>query len=426
MWIEKYKPKTLDNLIGHYKAIRLLDEWYSKFKDKKDSRNIIVISGDSGIGKTLLIDLFLKKYKFNKTSINSNEVINKLKYNLLKHLEYKNILEILENKKIALVVDELDIFKEKTYVNDLIKMILKHNKNKVVFLITKTLNKTVLNNKKILLLELNVPSFNDVNIYINNILRKEKFLIEYKVLKNIYDKLSGDIRGIIILIYEMYMNDDKYIEKNLLLKKYFRLWKFKDNKIKLIYSKKSIIKKLDINSKIQDVNYKYFDILNKFIYEKIKTEDINTILWDSSFVPLTLYDNFNLLKPHFNHYTKCMKEFNYANYFNDKTFQSTYNFTEYNLIYMTSYFNYYITLNKPSTYKLKHSILLNKLNKIKLNNKLNNIIYTQLPHTNNILFELHNVSNKIDKKNKNELKNTELKTLFGDKVDYNKFIKLYS
>ena len=62
MWIDKYKPNDFKNFIGHYKSIRILNEWYVNYCNKKDSRNVIVVLGNTGIGKTLLVDLFIKKY----------------------------------------------------------------------------------------------------------------------------------------------------------------------------------------------------------------------------------------------------------------------------------------------------------------------------------------------------------------------------
>ena len=426
MWIDKYKPNNFNNYIGNYKSIRLLNEWYSNYCNGKDSRNVIVVLGNTGIGKTLLVDLFIKKYKFHKTCIYSNTTFSKIKLNLLKHLEFKNILEILQNKKIALVIDDLDIFKEKTYLNELIKLILKNNKKKIVFLISKVFNKTILTNKKILLLELFKPTFCDVKLYINNILDKENYNIEYKQLKYVYEKLSGDVRAIITLIYEMYINNNDIYNNTKYLKKYFNLWKFTGNKTKIIYSKKILDNKLDINSKIKDINYKYNDILDIFINKKVNICDINNILCNSTFVPLTLYDNFNLLKPDFNKYTNCMKDFNYANYFNHNTFQYVYDFNELNLIYMTGKFNYYITQTKLYTYRLKHSILLNNLNKIKTCDNFNTLMYRELLYSNNLLYELNKVFTKIDKKNKNNEKIINYQNFFNNhKIDFNKFIKLF-
>jgi len=55
VWVDKYKPKSLDDIIGHEKII-------NNFKKLSNHSNIpnIIITGISGIGKTTSILCFLK------------------------------------------------------------------------------------------------------------------------------------------------------------------------------------------------------------------------------------------------------------------------------------------------------------------------------------------------------------------------------
>ena len=62
LWINKWKPTDVNDVVGNKQAISKIDEWLSKFD--KHNNNSIIISGSHGIGKTLIIELLLKKYNF--------------------------------------------------------------------------------------------------------------------------------------------------------------------------------------------------------------------------------------------------------------------------------------------------------------------------------------------------------------------------
>ena len=62
LWINKWTPKCIDDIIGNKQAIKNIDNWLSKFDSTKV--NNLIISGNHGIGKSLAIKLLLKKYNF--------------------------------------------------------------------------------------------------------------------------------------------------------------------------------------------------------------------------------------------------------------------------------------------------------------------------------------------------------------------------
>ena len=59
MWLNKYKPEILDEFVGNRNIVYRLNKWY-----KEDEGNIVIINGQTGIGKTLLSELFLKENNF--------------------------------------------------------------------------------------------------------------------------------------------------------------------------------------------------------------------------------------------------------------------------------------------------------------------------------------------------------------------------
>ncbi|TKY55933.1 Cell cycle checkpoint protein RAD17 [Spatholobus suberectus] len=58
LWVDKYKPRTLDELAVHKKKVEEVKTWYEeRFKPSKGvySNNVLVISGQAGVGKSAAI-----------------------------------------------------------------------------------------------------------------------------------------------------------------------------------------------------------------------------------------------------------------------------------------------------------------------------------------------------------------------------------
>ena len=62
LWTNKYKPSNINDIIGNKLSITKIDEWLEKFSTHNN--NAIIISGSHGIGKTLSVELLLKKYNY--------------------------------------------------------------------------------------------------------------------------------------------------------------------------------------------------------------------------------------------------------------------------------------------------------------------------------------------------------------------------
>ena len=58
LWINKWRPTNINDIIGNKCNIRKLDNWISNFD--KDPDNSIIINGKHGIGKTLNIIINIK------------------------------------------------------------------------------------------------------------------------------------------------------------------------------------------------------------------------------------------------------------------------------------------------------------------------------------------------------------------------------
>ena len=75
-YIDKYTPKTLDEVVGHQKEISIIRNWIKNFKENKitseNFKNGLLLSGPPGIGKTLISHLLYKEFNFDILELNSS------------------------------------------------------------------------------------------------------------------------------------------------------------------------------------------------------------------------------------------------------------------------------------------------------------------------------------------------------------------
>lgn len=135
LWINKYKPSNINNVIGNTSAINLIKSWLNNINNHSQS---IIITGNQGIGKTHIIKLILEEYNYiiriiNPSDIKDHRILDDFNdyYNHKNSIYSKiNFNNNNMNRKIALVFDEIEnitLNSEKKYVMNIYK---ENNKSK--------------------------------------------------------------------------------------------------------------------------------------------------------------------------------------------------------------------------------------------------------------------------------------------------------
>ena len=67
LWLDKYSPKNLSEIIGHSDAIIKIKKWITNFASEPNIMNgglgsSIIISGIHGIGKSITIKMIFKHF----------------------------------------------------------------------------------------------------------------------------------------------------------------------------------------------------------------------------------------------------------------------------------------------------------------------------------------------------------------------------
>ena len=272
-WINKYRPKSVKEIIGNKSNIEKIDKWI-----KSEKKNMsLVVSGYHGIGKNLIIRKILEKnkYKFKWLDYKDEKAKN-LFEDLVNCFTGEN-LRLMNSKKDKFVlvindVDKITLKNEKSRIKDLVK--LNHVKRyfPIIFISSLLHNKLLID-----ILEfgddikLKQPTNLELLNFLNTIIKNENINIkDEKVKSKILKFCQNDIRRLILILYDLKNSFDFSDEINIDEIKYFinnSEKKCKD--ISLFESSKSLI------NKYSNIN----DSLSMYRIDKV-------------LVPLTIHENF--------------------------------------------------------------------------------------------------------------------------------------
>jgi len=219
LWTDKYKPKSLNEMIGNSMKLKMIDDWFKNFKEPK-AKKILLLSGPPGIGKTTAANLALKEYgyniiEFNASSIrgpkNIRDIFNKV-------LGYKSVVDMFKGGTMptGIVMDEIDtlcVGGDKGGMTEFLS-IIKGRKNKNEFNINNPIICTYnefsdkkLTELKNLSVEIKMtkPNNNNMMEIIEKIEKNENLDIEDDAKIILIKHAMGDIRRLINILYNIFI-----------------------------------------------------------------------------------------------------------------------------------------------------------------------------------------------------------------------------
>jgi DNA polymerase III delta prime subunit len=273
LWVRKYSPKVLDDILGNNKIIELSKVWLNKLKKNKHICNYLFFTGTTGIGKTITASLLLEEYGYDVHEYNSSnhEKVNDFKETLKNLSKNTNVLQLmnLKKQKPAVIIDEVcNTYKNKIY--DLLNFISKnkqYQKIPIIIICDLSLEKKfkpfIKDNN---FFEFKKPTKKFLNQKVFEICEAEKMSIDESILEKLYDFTSFDYRQMIIVLEE--------------LKDYPTI----NNKVLDIYINKS-------QKKIK--NLTLFENVNYLLYNKLDINECYQIYENDKYlIPMMIFDNF--------------------------------------------------------------------------------------------------------------------------------------
>ncbi|MDD3263518.1 MAG: AAA family ATPase [Candidatus Nanoarchaeia archaeon] len=203
----------------HFKKLKLFIENY-----KKSSKEIIMIYGPSGVGKTFLVHYLAKKYNMELYEINPSNSLNKNDIHKTLEQAIKQI-SLFGNDKL-IFIDEIDNFSsryDRGYLQEILK--ISKDSNFPIIVTVNDLYNTKLSTfrAKVEKCEIQVPNKITLNKIVKKIEEKNDFKLPENVKESLISKSQGDIRALMTDIFVFYCFKDEESEYDEILKDFFEL-----------------------------------------------------------------------------------------------------------------------------------------------------------------------------------------------------------
>jgi len=237
LWLNKYKPTKFDDFINLNKEIRTIRKWLKCFharKGTKDFKNCLLLSGATGVGKTVLIETLLREENYNTLHFDAstNSSCSTIEHKINTAMGNNNILSYMSGiDRTAILIDELDVIDSRrefgsskileflTYEQRIFYKGKNISQPKKKFIINKVPIICISNGKHTKKLKTNSlfisilpPSDNDLTVLINRIMVCENFTLNQSIVQLLVSVSQNDYRRTITLLEGIYRykcnNDD--------------------------------------------------------------------------------------------------------------------------------------------------------------------------------------------------------------------------
>ena len=222
MFTDKYKPQILENIIGNKLCIDNLQKWLENWLDNKNPdingksdkhKNICsLLSGPSGIGKTLCVNLLTKKYNLNPIELNPDDKTDK-EYIMKTILPSLRTKLSFSKKNNIFVIHDVDCYDDYGFISCIVNCFKETN----IPAIATCNNRYDQSLKPIIPYCLDIkfqkPITSDIIAFLKPIIRTENMSINESTLKQIIEDFNCDIRSILNHLH-FYKNQNISNNKN--------------------------------------------------------------------------------------------------------------------------------------------------------------------------------------------------------------------
>lgn len=239
MFTTKYRPKKLMDFVGNKPIIIPFIRWLLEWDAKNKKSRCALVSGVNGVGKSLLVELILKKHDYNMIHVSIDDERNK-EYMLKTIKPLLQIVRTCNDQENCLVVSDIDTTCDYGFISCLVECI-KETQIPIICICDDRYSQNI---KPILPycydIKLSKPTYNEVYPLIYKVVTTQQIKIGKSGVDKLYAQSNGDIRFIL-------------------------------NALQLG------IKKCDTSKNIQSSNI--FEIAGKLFSQEVVLEDKNRFYW---------------------------------------------------------------------------------------------------------------------------------------------------
>jgi replication factor C subunit 1 len=197
MYTVKYRPNKLEDFVGNKNIIQPFIRWLLEWDANNKKTKCALISGLNGVGKTLLVELILKKHDYNIINLSidddrDKETITQIIKPLLKT---KRTFDGQEN---CLVVSDIDCASGDYGFISILTECIKETQIPIICICDDRYSQNI---KPILNycfdIKLSKPSYDDIYRLIYKVVTTENLKISKQGVDKLYEQANGDIRFIL-------------------------------------------------------------------------------------------------------------------------------------------------------------------------------------------------------------------------------------
>ena len=197
LWTDKYRPQSLDEVVGNNKEKKIIQEWVSKWKNGNPQQPLLLV-GPPGIGKTTLALIIAKEFseyiELNASDKRSQDVIKSTIG------ESSSTRSLFGDEYKLIIMDEVDGIHG---TNDrggvrAIGEIIKNSKHPIILIANDFYSKRLQSIKpKCTVIKMKKSRWNSINALLKKIAANEGIKVNPAAMKEIAVKSQGDVRSAI-------------------------------------------------------------------------------------------------------------------------------------------------------------------------------------------------------------------------------------
>ncbi|MBQ6629248.1 MAG: replication factor C large subunit [Methanobrevibacter sp.] len=197
LWTDKYRPQTLDEVVGNNKEKKIILDWVGNWK-KGNPQHPLLLVGPPGIGKTTLALIIAKEFseyiELNASDKRSQDVIK----NTIG--ESSSTRSLFGDEYKLIIMDEVDGIHG---TNDrggvrAIGEIIKNSKHPMILIANDFYSKRLQSIKpKCTVIKMKKARWNSINALLKKIAKTEEIKVNPAAMKEIAVKSQGDVRSAI-------------------------------------------------------------------------------------------------------------------------------------------------------------------------------------------------------------------------------------
>ncbi len=195
-WTQKYRPKSLEDIVGHTTTIKKIREWAQSWKEGRPKKPLL-LHGPPGAGKTTIVETLRKEYGWEILEVNASDTRNK--ENIEKILGSAATSRTLAGKKRLILIDEVDgLFRQDHGGTRAINRIIKESTNPMVLTANNAYEQKIKTIRtKCTAIELRKVHPSTISKVLAEIAEKEGVKAEKEALKELGKNSNGDVRAAI-------------------------------------------------------------------------------------------------------------------------------------------------------------------------------------------------------------------------------------